>query len=146
MLCVTMCVSGCRVIQWTPRAHLRQALKPKISKNSIFEIRLAARSNSNSNWHLHGPCGACHRCEEARSEGATAALHRTKCPLTNAEPPDFYAGHRQSRTEGVQRRPKSERASSERACRPDCKHAPTRTRFVHRADVCRVPPFFNTAD
>jgi hypothetical protein len=45
MLCVTMCVSGCRVIQWTPRAHLRQALKPKISKNSIFEIRLAARSN-----------------------------------------------------------------------------------------------------
>lgn len=22
----------------------------------------------------------------------------------------------------------------------------TRTRFVHRADVCRVPPFFNTAD
>jgi len=57
MLCVTMCVSGCRVIQWTPRAHLRQALKPKISKNSIFEIRLAARSNSNSNWHLHGPVG-----------------------------------------------------------------------------------------
>ena len=52
------------------------------------------------------------RCGETRSEGATAALHRPFCPLTNAAPPDFYAGRRPSHPEGAHRHPKSARASS----------------------------------